>query len=213
MVIFPYLLFIHICFGTLSLLCSAGALYATKGQWWHRHFGEGFFCGMTGVFVTAIPMSLMKANLFLFVIAIFSYYLAFSGWRFARNTSGVPLLIDWLVSVTMFIVALTMIVGGFYQYSHNTTQAIILLVFGGIGLILSKGNLKIYMKGGVRGKERIVQHFSSMIGATIAAVTAFLVTNFHLQPAIILWLGPTVILVPVIFWWKRRIYVEKSGIY
>ena len=206
--IFTILLTIHICFGTLSLLCAAGALYATKGAWWHRHFGEFFFCGMTGVFVTAIPMSIIISSVFLFAIAIFSYYLAFTGWRFARNTSGIPSAIDWLVSSIMLIVAIGMLGGGWYLYKTNSTHAVILLVFGGIGALLSKGNLKIYQQGGVQGKERIVKHFSSMIGATIAAVTAFVVTNFHFQPAIVLWLGPTVVLVPVIFWWKRRIYVE-----
>ncbi len=174
--VFYTLLFIHICFGAISLLSAAGALFATKGQWWHRHFGEFFFYGMSGVFVTAIPMSLMKSNVFLFTIAIFSYYLAFSGWRF---------------------------------YDTNSTYAIILWVFGALGARLSYGNLKIFQRGGARGKERLVQHFSSMIGATIAAVTAFVVTNIHIQPVIILWLGPTIVLVPVIFWWRRKIYVEK----
>jgi hypothetical protein len=203
--IFTVLLTIHICFGTLSLLCAAGALCATKGAWWHRHFGEFFFYGMTGVFVTAIPMSIIISSVFLFSIAIFSYYLAFTGWRYARNTSGVPAKIDWFASIMMLIVGIGMVIGGWYLYKSNPTHATILLVFGGIGALLSKGNLKIYLRGGAQGKERIVQHFSSMIGATIAAVTAFVVTNFHFEPVIVLWLAPTVALVPVIFWWRKKI--------
>jgi len=207
MTIFLFLLIIHICCGTLSLLCAGGALYAAKGQWWHRHFGDFFFYGMTGIFITAIPMSLIITNLFLFLIAIFSYYLAFTGRRFALNESGVPKRIDWAVSSAMLLTAVAMLIAGWHFYSTNTTHAIILWVFGGIGASLSYGNLKIFKKGGVRGKERIFQHLSSMIGATIAAVTAFIVTNIHMQPAIILWLGPTVVLVPVIFWWRKRINV------
>lgn len=205
MKIFTMLLFMHICFGTLSLLCAAGAMYATKGQWWHRHFGEFFFYGMTGVFCTAIPMSIMISSVFLFSISIFSYYLAFSGWRFARNTLGVPAAIDWFASGLMLVVAMGMLGGGWYFYGSNATEPTVLLVFGGFGAMLSIDKLKLYRRGGARGKERIFQHLSSMIGATIAAVTAFVVTNLHLEPAIILWLGPTVALVPVIFWWKRKL--------
>lgn len=208
--VFYILLFIHICFGTISLLSAAGAMCATKGQWWHRHFGDFFFYGMTGVFVTAIPMSLMKSNLFLFLIALFSYYLAFTGRRFAINTSGIPARVDWIVSILMLIVGAAMIITGWYIHTENSTYATILWIFGGIGASLSYRNLKLFRRGGARGRERLVQHFSSMIGATIAAVTAFVVTNFHIEPVIILWLGPTVVLVPVIFWWRRRIYVDKK---
>ena len=48
---------------------------------------------MTIIFHTAIPMSMAAGNVFLFLVAIFSFYLAFSGIRFARNRAGIANLL------------------------------------------------------------------------------------------------------------------------
>ena len=58
---------------------------------------------MVLIFLTAIPMSIINSNVFLFLIAIFSFYLAFSGMRFARNRSGVPTRIDLIAVNFMFL--------------------------------------------------------------------------------------------------------------
>lgn len=203
--IFWLLLGIHIACGAISLCSAVGALFSKKGQTWHRRFGRFFFYGMTGVFVTAIPMAILHPSLFLFLIAFFSYYFAFTGWRYAQNATGTPNRIDWTVPVIMLLIALSMLFVGLSLYHVNTTRAITLLVFGLIGLRLSIEDLRICRLGGVRGKQRILKHLTSMIAATIAAVTAFAVTNFSMKPALVLWLGPTVLLVPVIIWWRRRV--------
>src|SRR5437868_6301786 len=84
-------------------------MLATKGQHRHRLCGRFFFYGMTGIFITAIPLSIIKSNLFLFLIAIFSYYLAFSGWRYAKNRSGLASRLDWSVCIVMLITSLIML--------------------------------------------------------------------------------------------------------
>lgn len=203
------LLAIHITFGFSSLLCALGAMLSTKGQYRHRKFGRCFFYSMSGVFVTAIPLAIITQSLFLLLIAIFSYYLAFSGWRYAKNRSGLPQKMDWVVGMVMLTASLAMIILGGYHFNGDSYKSIVLLVFGVIGSILSFTDLKDFRSGGVSGNLRIVKHLSAMLGATIAALTAFLVTNFSVQPAIILWLAPTVVLVPVIVWWKKRVLAGK----
>lgn len=83
--IFIFLLSIHVTCGFTSLFSAFGAILSSKGQSKHRFFGKFFFYGMTGIFITAIPIALIKNNLFLFLIAVFSYYLAFTGWRYAKT--------------------------------------------------------------------------------------------------------------------------------
>jgi len=56
---------------------------------------------MVTIFPTAIPMSIASNNIFLFLIAIFSFYLAFAGMRFAKNLNGVPTRSDWLAVLSM----------------------------------------------------------------------------------------------------------------
>jgi len=75
-----------------------------------------------------------------------------------------------------------------------------------MSLLFTCSDLKTYKNRSASGKQRIVNHLGAMLGATIAALTAFSVTNIDLKPQIILWLGPTVLFVPVIVWWKYKVF-------
>ena len=79
------LLSIHVLAGTIALLCAALAVSSEKGKKFHVLSGRTYFWCMVGIFLTAIPMSIINSNTFLFLIAIFSFYLAFAGMRFAKN--------------------------------------------------------------------------------------------------------------------------------
>jgi hypothetical protein len=199
------LLLSHILSGSIALLAAFSALYCVKGMYWHRSWGDIFFGAMTGVLVTAIPLSILRPNLFLFMIAIFSYYLAFSGFRHARNRNSTAKSMDWIASIIMLIVALGMIGYGSWHFDLSEFKPILLLIFGIIGFIFSVGDIKDYLNPKKDFKIRISKHLGAMLGATIAALTAFTVTNVHVQPTVILWLLPTIILTPVIAWWKMRV--------
>ena len=130
--------------GFASLFLALCAMLTSKGQAKHRKFGKLFFYSMTGIFVTAIPLSLIKNNLFLFLIALFSYYLAFTGWRYAKNKEGKPAKFYFIINGVMLTVSLLMIGMGIYQFNidNSTTITITLLVFGFIGCIISCLDLK-----------------------------------------------------------------------
>ena len=71
-------------------------------------------------------------------------------------------------------------------------------------LVLS--DVRILRDGGARGKLRIVRHLTLMIGATIAATTAFTVNTIHgVEPVWLPWLAPTVLMVPIILVWVRKV--------
>src|SRR4029079_8371493 len=112
--------------------------------------------------------------------------------------------IDWLVAIAMLIASLIMIGFGIYHVGRDF-QSTVLLVFGIIGCFSSWADLRVYHSHSAVGKARIVQHLTAMLGATIAALTAFSVTNFSVEPEIILWLTPTIIFFPIIYWWKHRV--------
>ena len=91
-----YLLFIHILAGAISLIGAAFAVVSSKGKKAHILAGRTYFWGMAVIFLTAIPMSIASSNVFLFLIAIFSFYLAYAGMKFARNRKGVANFFDWV---------------------------------------------------------------------------------------------------------------------
>ena len=86
--IMEYLLPIHILAGTIALFAAAFAICSEKGKKIHITAGRTYYLGMAGIFLTALPMSIITSNIFLFLIAFFSFYLAFAGRRFAQNRKG-----------------------------------------------------------------------------------------------------------------------------
>ena len=50
---------------------------------------------------------------------------------------------------------------------------------------------------------RAVGHLIEMQSAGIAAVITFLVVNF--DAGLVVWLGPTVVITPIISWWRYRV--------
>ncbi len=51
-----------------------------------------------------------------------------------------------------------------------------------------------------------------IIADTIAVITAVLVTNIYIEPVFILWILPTIVITPIIFWWNRKYTVSNKAI-
>jgi hypothetical protein len=205
MTMYKVLLVLHIAAGALSLMAAAGALAAPKGGRWHALAGRGFVVGMALVFFTALPMTLIRPNLFLLLIAIFSAYLALSGWLRARNRSGTPWEVEWIAAIVMALAAVAMAGRGLVMLASGASMGIVLVVFGAIGGVLAVRDLQSLRAKRYRGQVRIAAHLARMLGGTIATVTAFAVVNVRIEPAFVVWLAPTVLFVPVIVYWSRRV--------
>lgn len=206
--IYNLLLITHITAGFAALIGAAGAV-STKtiipNHLWHTRFGSVFFYGMVLVFLTTVPMTIIRPNIFLLLIGIFSFYLAWSGWRMAVNRSGDAKLADKLGIIVMGTAAVIMIGLGVWILSAGDGNGVTLTIFGAIGGGFSLKDYRQYKKGPVKGKERISAHLSAMMGATIAAVTAFLVVNIQTDPVWIAWIAPTAVIVPFIVYLNRKV--------
>ncbi len=202
------LLYVHIAAGFLALV-SAFIAAITKtlnsAHKWHVYSGRVFFGGMITIFLTAVSISLITGNVFLLLVAIFSVYLALSGWSYAKNRRGTPQHLDWFRTFGMLTVSVVMASYGAYLLLSDETNGLTMLVFSGIGGALSINDLKTLYAGGVTGKERIRRHLTMMLAGSIATITAFIVVNFTFDPAFVLWLAPTVVITPVIVVWNIKI--------
>ena len=200
-----YLLPIHILAGTIALLTAAFAICSEKGKKIHITAGRTYYWGMVGIFLTALPMSIISSNVFLFLIAFFSFYLAFAGRRFAQNRKGIASIVDWIAVGLMIAAGLGMWVLAVFYSIENNSQYITLSVFGFIAIALGYTDFKTYKQQEATGKKRIARHLSNMMGGTIAVVTAVLVVNVDIEPVWIWWVLPTALIVPFIVWWNFKI--------
>ena len=200
-----YLLPIHILAGTIALLAAAFAICSEKGKKIHITAGRTYFWGMAGIFLTALPMSIITSNVFLFLIAFFSFYLAFAGRRFAQNRKGIASIVDWIAVGLMIAAGLGMWVLAVFYSIENNSQYITLTVFGFIAIALGYTDYKTYKQQEATGKKRIARHLTNMLAGTIAIVTAVLVVNVDMEPQWLPWVLPTLLITPVIIYWNWKV--------
>ncbi len=207
--LYSILLIVHITSGTAALIGMTGAITAkvvVNHHKIHIFFGRLFIIGMLMVFLTTIPMTILRPNLFLLLIGIFSFYLAWNGWRMALNRNGKAQFSDIIGNIIMGCTSLMMIGWGCFILASGDGNGITLILFGCIGGAFALQNIRRYTRGPVKGSERIRAHLSAMMGASIAAITAFLVVNIQTDPVWVAWIAPTLAVTPFIVYMNRRVY-------
>lgn len=213
MVLHKMLLILHIIAGFVALT-SACVATTTKtfdmAHKWHVYSGTAFFWSMVVIFLTAVPMAIIKPNTSLLLIAILSFYFALAGWRYATHRRGRPRALDWASACVMAVTSVVMMVFGVFLLIRSNTNGVMMIVFGGIGAALSVADVRTLRAGGAQSPQRIARHLTMRLAGSIATVTAFVVTNFTVQPAFVLWLAPTVVITPIIVSWNRRIRAGRK---
>lgn len=198
------ILIIHIAAGSMALLTALGALVTAKGGKKHVIAGRIYAAAMTVVVLSALPLAFLGADIFLTLIAVFSFYLVFAGWRFARNRRGKPHVGDWVAVAIMGMVGLGMWVYAIVLFQASDSQWVTMALFGGIAMFLGIIDGRTYWRQTATGKQRIARHLTNMMAGTIATMTAVLVVNVDTNPVWLGWILPTLVITPLIVWWNVR---------
>ncbi len=207
------LLVVHVLSGVVALGAAVFATASRKGALFHRRVGSVFFWAMLGVGVTAIPVTFVRPNPFLFFIALFSFYMAFAGYRRGRKRHS-DTAIDVVGAWLMVVFALVMIAYGAFMIVSGNPLGWALASFGGLGATFGVEDVQRSRRSDPHF-EKVKVHVARMLGGTIATITAVLVqqvtplVNSSLGQ-VALWLGPTIVLTPMIFFWNWRITVTKK---
>ena len=202
--IFKVALIIHILFGSVALFVAPAAMMTGKGGAWHRRWGQIFFWAITGVAITAVVLSVIRSGLFFLLIAVFSFYLALTGYRIlyrktAQQRAG---KVDWTAAITMILGSLGLVAHGSYGML-TSNFGIVAIVFGLIGLWLAATDVREFLHHPSDKMAWWYSHMTRMISAYIATVTAFSVVNMKFLPQVARWLWPTVIGTLGIIIWTR----------
>jgi uncharacterized membrane protein len=201
--IFHFALLFHILNGTVALVIAPLAMMTVKGGLWHRRWGKIYFWAMAGVALTAIVMCFIRSGVFLFLIAIFSFYLALTGYTVLRRKKPEdrPGVLDWLAALAMLIAGIALLASGALNSSLGN-ERYVRMIFGVIGLQLSLLDIWRCFKPSLAKRAWWFVHMARFLGAYIATVTAFSVVNFQFLPYLWRWLWPTAIGVPLILIWR-----------
>jgi uncharacterized membrane protein len=205
---------LHIAAGASSFLLAPVALATAKGGKAHRLWGMVYLWSMGVVAATALPMALYRPVLFLALVAVFSFYAAFSGYRvtklkaLARDGSAEP--VDWIAGGITFCSSAALALLAIFLPAMVQHMGIVAIVFGLLGMRLAAVQMVSFVR---KPKEKMFwwySHLGNMIGSYIAAWTAFSVVTLPrlFGNSFFFWLWPTAVGVPAIvlttIYYKRK---------
>lgn len=205
--------FLTLLFGTINLLNK-------KGGRLHKKIGIAYMLCMAWIFASALlVIGFYRFNFFLLVIAVFSFYLCFTGFRVLKRTkAGKVKPVDWLAAILTLLFGIYLLGMAVYLFvKGNTLYGIISLIFGFGTCRTALNDIKIFRTNRFDEKQWWwYHHMQSMIASMIAAVTAFLVQNGDkffpdFRYKWIFWLLPTLIGTPLVTIWIRRYKKKFEG--
>ena len=153
--------------------------------------------------LSALVLAVAVSNVLLLAIAVFSFFLVFTGTRALARRRGQPIgtadrLVPW--AALMFGAAL---------FVRGAALSDVTNLFFGVGSVI----LAARELGALRNAETqwLLMHITAMLGAYIATFSAFLVVNIDFVPKPLLFIMPTLIGTPFIAWTVVR-YQRRSPV-
>jgi uncharacterized membrane protein len=207
---------IHISAGMVALALAPLAMLTVKGGRAHRRWGTIYFWSMAVVASTALVLALWRPQIFLALLAVFSFYLAFTGYRVLsrkRAAQGdAATAYDWAAALVTFGASAALAVLGLLRPGPSWQRlGFVPVVFGVLGMVLAGLDLARFARPPADPRAWWFAHMGGMLGSYIAAVSAFSVVNFTFLPTTVRWLWPTALGVPLITAWITYYKIRFRG--
>jgi len=159
---------LHIAAGTVALFVAPGAMLTMKGGLAHRRWGKVYFWAMALVAASAIVLGLWRPNIFLALLALFSFYMAFSGYRslFRKRPAQRPEAIDWIAALVTLAASAALVVLGLVRPGPAWQRVgIVPVVFGVLGLVLAGLDLAKFVRPPEDRHAWWFAHMGGMLGS------------------------------------------------
>lgn len=198
---FLRLLWLHEGAGGLALVSGPVSMMARKGGLVHRRAGTVYGSAIMVTSVSALVLAVVTRNMLLLTIAVFSFFLVFSGWRAPSLRLGRVRWFDWASAITTLLFSLGLLILG--------PDAVTTWFFGlgGAGLA---GRELWHLAGHGPAGDWVVRHVVGMGASYIATVSAFAVVTLTFLPPAVAFIGPTLLGLPLIIWVLSRL--RPSGV-
>lgn len=212
------MLFLHICCGVLGLISGALAISLRKGSGRHRLVGNVFVISMLGLGASGAYMGFMKDQGSNVIAGTTTFYLTATAWLAGRRRGREPGMLDWAALMLISAVGVGSAAYALAAFK-NGHSAGPYLISGLMPVLFAAADIRMLVRGGFTGKQRVVRHLWRMCFAWFFASGSLFLARPHLFPAvlvrarIILLLG-ILPLILMIFWLFRvrfsKTYKKKS---
>jgi len=208
----PILLF-HIFNGTLGMLSGFVAVFLRKGSRRHTLAGQIFVMAMLSMSATGAYMAFLKSQPGNVLGGALTFYLVVTAWMTAKRREGESRVFDWAALPVVLAVAGFEVTYGLeaalgptglkYGYPAGPYFA-----FGLVALLAAAGDIRLLVRGGISGAQRLARHLWRMCFALFIAAVSIFLARQQVFPAVLRKTGVLVFLsvlplLLMIFWLVR----------
>jgi len=173
----PVLIF-HISAGTLGLVSGAAAMSFRKGSRRHRLAGNVFVISMLSMAAAAVYLAFMKQQISNVFGGILTLYLVTTAWVTARRRDGETGIFDWGALLVALAIGAAIMTYGLEKANHRVglkdgVPAGMYFFLGSVALLSAVGDVRMLVRGGVSGTQRIARHLWRMCFALFIASGSF----------------------------------------
>lgn len=210
----PILLF-HICAGIVGMLSGFVAVSFRKGSRRHGIAGDLFVIAMMILSATGAYMGFMKSQPGNVLGGALTFYLVTTAWMTVARPDhdGKATFFDWSALSVISAVAAVEVTYGLeaafsptgLKYGYPPGPFFFL---GTVAVLATVGDLRMLVRGGVFGTQRIARHLWRMCFALFIASASIFLARPHLFPAVLRRMGVLFLLsfmplILMIFWLVR----------
>lgn len=207
------MLLLHISAGTLGMLSGFVAVFLLKGSRRHGLAGKVFVVSMLCLSATGTFLAVLKAEPGNILGGTLTFYLVITAWLTARRSDGKPGIFDWgalfvvlaigVIEATFGIEAATSPTGLKYELPPWP-----FFLFSSVALLATVGDVRMLVRRGVSGTQRLARHLWRMCFALFVAAASIFLARQQLFPALMRKTGMLLLLsflplILMIFWLIR----------
>jgi uncharacterized membrane protein len=180
-------LFLHIGSGIFGVLSGGVALSFRKGSRRHGLAGIVFAISMMSLATTGVYLAAVKhtpGNIF---GGILTFYLVATAWMTVKRKEFETSLFDWSALAAVLAVGTVAVIFGIQAATSPTSlkydySAGPCFFLGSIALISGTGDVRMLLRGGISGTQRVARHLWRTCFALFIGSASIFLARQHLFP-------------------------------
>jgi len=208
------LLILHILGGSIGLLSGTVAMAVQKGSRLHRAAGNVFTIAMLTLASSGLYLAILKSQRGNIIGSIVTFYLIATAWLAGRRAvTGALDRAALLVGMGGAVAVLTLGVQTLHNPDKNAPAGMCFF-FGAVLLLAAAGDIRMLVRGGISGRQRITRHLWRMCFGLFIATGSFFLGQQQVFPAFLR--GSVLLTVlallpfPLMIYWLIRVRFSKA---
>jgi hypothetical protein len=185
-----FILPLHIIAGTLGMLSGFVAVFLLKGSRRHAVAGKVFVIAMLILSASGVFLAIMKSQPGNILGGTLTFYLVATAWVTARRREGKPGILDWGAFLVVLAVTASQLTFGLEAVLSQTGlkfgyPAWPYFFMGSVALLATVGDVRMLVRGGISGTERLARHLWRMSFALFIAAASIFLAREEIFPALL----------------------------